>query len=224
MAPAATPSTPGPSVHLRNAHPPRHPHQQEGQIEVLADQWEGKKLNAPDRPGGEQKRPRLLHRSGLRRAGRPPRAGFLRRLPPSAQRPPEAGGQTRRPPRRHRAFAQRPRPLRHQFRRAQHARLRLDHNGDASGERVLVAGYRRRAGRHPRDEKGDLYVAMPQGSPSTAAEGKPIHTIDMHDALQLSRSIRRTIWLYVTARGHLYRIARERKTKGGVIGWKARAT
>ena len=112
-APAATPSTREGRLYTCETRTRRVTRtDKKGAIEVLAERWEGKRLNAPNDIVVAQDRARLLHRPGFRRAGRSPRARFLRRLPHPAERSDEAGGEARRAAERHCALAQRPHPLR----------------------------------------------------------------------------------------------------------------
>jgi sugar lactone lactonase YvrE len=56
------------------------------------------------------------------------------------------------------------------------------------------------------NEKGDLYIATATGIEIFTAEGKAVHTIAMHDRPSNCVFDPQGVWLYVTARGNLYRV------------------
>ena len=81
----------------------------------------------------------------------------------------------------------------------------VDKNGETSGERVLISKIEGVPGGIGMDEKGNLYIAA-KGIAVYSPEGKPIHVIEMHDVLSScafgeadSKS------LIITARGVVYR-------------------
>ena len=157
----------------------------DGRIEVLADRWEGKKLNAPDDLAvskndhvyftdpafGEQSDHRELDFYGVYHL--PPR-GPLKLVAKPSGRP---NGVAISP-----------------------------NNGDASGERILVAHLDAIPGGLRVNEKGDLYIATATGIEIFTAEGKAVHTIAMHDRPSNCVFDPQGVWLYVTARGNLYRV------------------
>lgn len=178
----------------------------DGRIEVVADQWEGKKLNAPadlvvsrndhvyftDPAFGEQSDHRELDFYGVYH------------VPPKG--PPKL---VAKPAGRPHGIAISPNGRVLYVTNADERNVRayeLDHNGDASGERVLVprtdgipAGLRV-------NEKGELYIATAKGIAIYSSDGKPIHTIPMRVPPSNCAFDPQGIWLYVTARGFLYRI------------------
>jgi len=178
----------------------------DGRIEVLADQWEGKKLNAPadlvvsksdhvyftDPAFGEQSDHRELDFYGVYHI--PPK-GPLKLVAKSVGRP--------------HGIAISPNGRVLYVTNADERNVRayeLDHNGDASGERVLVPRIDGIPGGLRVNEKGDLYIATTKGIAIYSADGKPIHTIPMHDAASNCAFDPQGTWLYVTARGYLYRL------------------
>jgi gluconolactonase len=185
----------------------------DGRIDVLADQWEGKKLNAPcdlavgksdhvyftDPAFGEQSDHRELDFYGVYHL--PPK-GLLKLVAKPTGRP--------------HGIAISPSGRVLYVTNADERNLRaydLDHNGDASGERVLVARMEGIPGGLRVSEKGDLYVATTKGIAIYSAEGKPIHTIPMRDRPSSCTFDPQGIWLYVTARGFLYRIRLDGKVE-----------
>jgi gluconolactonase len=183
----------------------------DGRIEVLADSWEGKKLNAPcdlavskgehvyftDPAFGGQQDHRELDFYGIYHL--PPK-GPLKLVAKAAGRPHgiaiSANGKllyvTNADERNIRAYD-------------------IDRNGDASGERVLVARTDGIPGGLKVNEKGDLYVATTKGVAIYSAQGAPIHAITMRDRPSNCAFDLPGTSLYVTASGFLYRIRLEGK-------------
>jgi gluconolactonase len=178
----------------------------DGRIDVLADGWDGKKLNAPcdlavsrsdhvyftDPAFGGQQDHRELDFYGVYHA--PPK-GPLKLVAKPAGRPHGV------------AISPNGRVL--YVTNADERNLRaydLDHNGDVSGERVLVARIDGIPGGLKVNEKGELYVATTKGISIYSAEGKPIRDIPMRDRPSNCAFDPQGAWLYVTARGYLYRI------------------
>jgi gluconolactonase len=183
----------------------------DGRVEVLADQWEGKKLNAPcgiavsksdhvyftDPAFGSQQDHRELDFYGVYHA--PPK-GPLKLVAKSTGRPHGV------------AISPNGRVL--YVTNADERNIRsyeIDHNGDTSGERVLVAHIDGIPGGLAVDEKGELYVATTKGIELYSADGKPIHTIALHDRPSNCAFDPQGTWLYVTAREFLYRIRMDGK-------------
>lgn len=181
----------------------------DGRIDVIADQWEGKKLNAPadlavsksdhvyftDPAFGEQSDHRELDFYGVYHL---PSKGALKLVAKAAGRPNgiaiSANGRvlyvTNSDQRNVRAWD-------------------LDRNGDPSNERVLIpkmagipAGIRV-------NDKGELFIATPKGIAIYGAEGQEIHLIPMHDPPSNFVFDPDGKTMYVTARGFLYRIRPE---------------
>jgi gluconolactonase len=183
----------------------------DGRIEVLADQWEGKKLNAPDDLAvskndhvyftdpafGVQSDRRELDFYGVYHI--PPK-GPMKLVAKPAGRPNGI------------AISINGRVLyvtnsdEHNVRAYD-----LDRNGDVSNERVLVTRTDGVPGGIRVNEKGDLYVATAKGIAIYTAEGKPIHTITMHDPPSNCTFDPDGKTLYVTARGMLYRLRPDTK-------------
>jgi gluconolactonase len=178
----------------------------DGRTEVLAEQWEGKRLNAPDNLAvgrsdhvyftdpafGEQSDHRELDFYGVYHL--PPR-GPLKLVAKPAGRP--------------NGIAISPNGRVLYVTNSDERNVRaydLDHNGDASGERVLVSGIAGVPGGICVNEKGDLYLAAAKGIAIYTAAGQPIHTIEMHDRPSNCAFNPDGKMLYVTARGILYRI------------------
>jgi gluconolactonase len=178
----------------------------DGHAEVLADLWEGKKLNAPsdlavsksdhvyftDPAFGEQSDHRELDFYGVYHV--PPR-GAPKLVAKPAGRP--------------HGIAISPNGRVLYVTNSDERNVRaydLDHNGDASGERVLVPQIDGIPGGLCVNEKGELYIVTGKGIAIYSAEGKPIHTIPMHDRPSNCALDPAGSWLYVTARGFLYRI------------------
>ncbi len=178
----------------------------DGRIDVLADQWDGKKLNAPcglavgksdhvyftDPAFGDQQDHRELDFYGVYHAA--PK-GPLKLVAKSAGRPHGV------------AISPNGRVL--YVTNADERNVRaydIDHNGDTTGERVLIAHTDGIPGGLTANEKGDLYVVTGKGIAIYSAEGKLVHTIPLHDRPSNCALDPQGVWLYVTARGFLYRI------------------
>jgi gluconolactonase len=178
----------------------------DGRIDVLADRWESKKLNAPcdlavsksdhvyftDPAFGSQQDRRELDFYGVYHL--PPK-GPLKLVAKPAGRPHGV------------AISPNGRVL--YVTNADERNVRaydIDHNGDTTGERVLVTRTDGIPGGLKVNEKGELYVATTKGIAIYSADGKPIHMIEMHDRSSDCAFDPQGTWLYVTARGSLYRI------------------
>jgi gluconolactonase len=178
----------------------------DGRIEVLADQWEGKKLNAPcglavsksdhvyftDPAFGDQQDHRELDFYGVYHAA--PK-GPLKLVAKSSGRPHGV------------AISSNGRVL--YVTNADERNVRaydIDHNGETTGERVLIAHTDGIPGGLTANEKGELYVVTGNGIAIYSAEGKPLHAVPMHDRPSNCALDPQGVWLYVTARGFLYRI------------------
>jgi len=185
----------------------------DGRIDVLADRWDGKKLNAPcdlavsksdhvyftDPAFGEQADHRELDFYGVYHLA--PK-GLLKLVAKPTGRP--------------HGIAISPNGRVLYVTNADERNLRaydLDHNGDASGERVLVARIDGIPGGLRVSEKGELYVATTKGIAIYSGEGKPIHTIPMRDRPSNCAFDPQGAWLYVTARSFLYRIRLDGKVE-----------
>lgn len=185
----------------------------DGRIDVVADQWDGKKLNAPcdlavsksdhvyftDPAFGEQQDHRELDFYGVYHA--PPK-GPLKLVAKPVGRP--------------HGVAISPNGRLLYVTNADERNVRaydLDHNGDATGERVLVARVDGIPGGLKVSEKGELYIATTKGIAIYSAEGKPIHTITIRDRPSNCVFDPQGTWLYVTARGFLYRIRLDGKAE-----------
>jgi len=178
----------------------------DGHIDVLADRWEGKKLNAPcdlavsksdhvyftDPAFGSQQDHRDLDFYGVYHL--PPK-GPLRLVAKPSGRPHGV------------AISPNGRVL--YVTNADERNVRaydIDRNGDASGEHVLVAHTEGIPGGLKVNEKGELYVATTKGIAIFAPDGHPIHLIPMRDQPSNCAFDPQGTWLYVTARSFLYRI------------------
>jgi gluconolactonase len=178
----------------------------DGRIEVLAEQWEGKKLNAPadlavsrsdhvyftDPAFGEQQDHREMDFYGVYHL--PPK-GPLKLVARPAGRP--------------NGIALSPNGRVLYVTNSDEKNVRaydVDRNGDTSGERVLVAGIEGVPGGIRASEKGELFIATAKGIAIYSAEGKPIHTIELHDRPSDCAFDPDGKTIYVTARGFVYRI------------------
>jgi gluconolactonase len=188
--------------------------EKDGRIEVLAEQWEGKKLNAPadlaisksdhvyftDPAFGEQSDHRELDFYGVYHL--PPK-GPLKLVAKTAGRP--------------NGIALSPNGRLLYVTNADERNLRaydLDRNGDDANERVLVAKTDGIPGGLRVSDKGDLYVTVPNGIAIYSPEGKPIHTILMHERPSNCAFDPSGRELFVTARGSLYRIVLDGSGRG----------
>ena len=82
----------------------------------------------------------------------------------------------------------------------------VDRSGDTSNERVVVPAIGGVPGGIRVNEKGDLFIATPKGIAIYSPEGKAIQTILMHDPPSNCTFDADGKTLYVTARGFLYRL------------------
>jgi gluconolactonase len=183
----------------------------DGRIDVVADQWEGKKLNAPcdlavsksdhvyftDPAFGGQQDHRELDFYGVYHAQ--PK-GPLKLVAKSSGRP--------------HGIAISPNGRVLYVTNADERNVRaydLDRNGDAAGERVLIARLDGIPGGMKVSEKGELYVATTKGISVFSADGKEIRTVTIHDGPSDCVFDPQGTWLYVTARSSLYRVRVEGK-------------
>ena len=186
-----------------------------GKIEVLAEQWEGKRLNAPsdivvsksghvyftDPAFGEQSDHRELDFYGVYHL--PPK-GPMKLVARPAGRP--------------HGIALSPNGRILYVSNADEHNIRaydVDRNGDASGERVLVSGIDGVPGGIRVDEKGNLYVAA-KGIAVYSAEGRPIHVMEMKELpsnCAFGEADDKS--LFITARGVVYRVRLDVKGAGG---------
>ncbi len=182
-----------------------------GKIEVLADQWEGKRLNAPsdivvsrsghvyftDPAFGEQSDHRELDFYGIYHL--PPK-GPMKLVATPAGRP--------------HGIALSPNGRILYVSNADEHNIRaydVDHNGDISGERVPVSRIDGVPGGIGVDEKGDLYVAA-KGIAVYSPEGRLIHVIEMKEQpsnCAFGEADDKS--LFITARGVVYRVRPEAK-------------
>lgn len=178
----------------------------DGRIEVLADQWEGKKFNAPcdlavsksdhiyftDPAFGEQQDHRELDFYGVYHV--PPKGAPKLVAKPSG---------------RPHGVAISPNGRLLYVTNADERNVRvydIDRNGDTVGERVIVAHTDGIPGGLKVNEKGELFVATGKGIEIFGADGKAIHVIPLHDRPSNCVFDATGTYLYVTARGLLYRI------------------
>jgi gluconolactonase len=153
-----------------------------GKIEVLADKWDGKRLNAPsgivisktghiyftDPAFGEQSDHRELDFHGVYHI--PPK-GPMTLVAKTASRP--------------RGIALSPNGRILYVSNVDDHNIRaydLDHNGEVSNERVLVAKITGAPAGIAVDDKGNLWVAA-KGLSVYSPEGKRIHFVDMSDVM-----------------------------------------
>jgi len=182
-----------------------------GRIEMLADRWEGKRLNAPlgivvsktghvyftDPAFGYQLDHRELDFYGVYHVT--PK-GALQLVARAAGRP--------------HGIALSPNGRVLYVSNADEHNVRaydLDRNGEASGERVLISGIAGVPGGIAMDEQGNLYIAA-NGITIYNAEGHLLHTIEMHDrpsSCAFGEADMKS--LLVTARGSVYRMRPEQK-------------
>ena len=183
----------------------------DGRIEVLAEQWEGKKLNAPDDlvvskndhvyftdPAfGEQSDHRELDFYGIYQV--PPK-GPMKLVARPAGRP--------------NGIALSPNGRVLYVTNSDERNVRaydVDHNGDTANERVLVSGIAGVPAGIRVNDKGELYIATAKGIAIYSAEGKALRTIPMHDPPSNCVFDADGKTLYVTARGFLFRFRPETK-------------
>jgi gluconolactonase len=180
-----------------------------GKVEVIAERFEGKRLNAPtgisvsksghiyftDPPFGYQEDQRELDFYGVYHL--PPKGplGLLAKLPGRPH-----------------GVALSPSGRTLYVSSADEHNVRawdLDRNGEASGERVLISGIAGVPAGIAVDESGNLYVAA-SGIDIYSPEGRLIRTIGMAEpASSITFGDADMKSLYVTARGNVYRIRPE---------------
>ena len=182
-----------------------------GRVEVLADRWDGKRLNAPagivvsrtghvyftDPAFGYQSDQRELDFYGVYHI---PLKGPMQLAGKLAGRP--------------RGIALSPNGRILYVSNADehdiHA-YELDRNGDASGERVLISGLETMPGAISVDEAGNLYVGV-KGVAVYNPEGRLLHTIGLSDPVSSAVFGEGDMKsLFVTARGTVYRFRPENK-------------
>jgi gluconolactonase len=180
-----------------------------GKVEVLAERFEGKRLNAPtgialsksghvyftDPAFGYQEDQRELDFYGVYHL--PPRGplGLVAKLPGRPH-----------------GVALSPNGRTLYVSSADEHNVRawdLDRNGEASGERVLISGIAGVPTGIAVDESGDLYVAA-SGIAIYSPEGRPLRTIGMAEPVSsITFGDVDMKSLYVTARGNVYRVRLE---------------
>jgi len=153
-----------------------------GKIDVLAEKWEGKRLNAPnhvavgkngnvyftDPAFGGQQDHRELDFYGVYHI--PPKGPMVL---------------VARPTGRPNGIALSPNGRTLYVSNADERNVRaydVDKNGETSNERVLISKMQGVPGGIGVDEKGNLYIAA-KGIAIYSPEGKPIHVIEMHDVI-----------------------------------------
>ena len=178
----------------------------DGHIEVLAAEWQGKKLNAPhdlavsrndhlyftDPAYGSQSDHRELDFYGVYHL--PPK-GPMKLVAKPAGRP--------------NGIALSPNGRILYVTNSDDRNVRaydLDREGDASNERVLVAHTEGIPGGLRVNEKGDLYVTVGDSLAIYGPDGKAIHTIPVHERPSNCAFDPQGSWLYITARGLVMRI------------------
>jgi len=185
--------------------------EKDGRIEVLAERWEGKRLNAPadlavsksdhvyftDPAFGEQADHRELDFYGVYHL--PPK-GPVKLVAKPVGRPNGI------------AISPNGRVLYVSNSDERNVRAYdLDRNGDTAGERLLISGIAGIPAGMRVNDKGDLYLATPQGIAIYSAEGKLIHIVETHDRPSNLTFDADGKTIYVTARGFLLRIRPEGK-------------
>jgi gluconolactonase len=178
----------------------------DGKIDVIADQFEGKKFNAPcdlvvsksdhvyftDPAFGSQQDHRELDFYGVYHVA--PK-GAPKLVAKSTGRPHGVG------------ISPNGRTL--YVTNADEHNLRayeLDRNGDASGERVLVDKIDGIPGGLRVNDKGELFVITTKSIQIYTPEGKTLRSIPMHDRPSNGALDPQGVWLYVTASNSLYRV------------------
>jgi gluconolactonase len=175
-----------------------------GKLEVVAERWEGKRLNAPshvavgrndqvyftDPAFGSQADSRELDFNGVYHV--PPK-GPMKLVAKSTGRP--------------NGIALSPNGRLLYVSNADEHNVRaydVDKNGDTSNERVLITGIAGVPGGIHVDDKGHIFVAA-RGIAIYGADGRLLHTMEMHElpsACALGEDLKS---LFITARGNLYR-------------------
>jgi gluconolactonase len=183
-----------------------------GHVEVLAERWQGKRLNAPndlvvskndhvyftDPAFGEQSYHRELDFYGVYHV--PPK-GEMKLVAKPAGRP--------------NGIALSPNGRTLYVVNTDERNVRaydLDRNGDASNERVLIRSLAGVPDTIRVDDKGDLFVAVSKGIAIYGADGHAIHTIELFErpsSLAFGDADGKS--LYITARAILLRIRLEPK-------------